>query len=337
MRNFIISDLHGNGYIYDSVLNYLQNELEYGNDDITLYINGDLIDRGLDSGSMLVDLYERVTNNIGIKICLLGGNHEHLMYHAYLKSRDKNLFDVNNSSMSNDWINYNAGFTTSRYLLKYLSIDDIDKLMDYISNLDVYHIFDEKINDKNILLTHACFVMDMLKRKPIKINEDLPRIVVALYTRKEGFNTRTKLGNDNFFTIVGHTPIYDECGYSYDRDDNILNIDGASALFGFYNTNYLYKRKYTDEDIINVNIPFSEYDEDVLKDLNDSSHSPLVEILDNKLRILTFNYKNEIIQGNYFEDGISIPIDNNELNSYRKYLNESKNTKKRVRLYDKVI
>ena len=45
MRKFIVSDLHGDGAIYDSVINYLEN-LHNEGEDITLYINGDLVDRG---------------------------------------------------------------------------------------------------------------------------------------------------------------------------------------------------------------------------------------------------------------------------------------------------
>jgi hypothetical protein len=145
MRNFIISDLHGNGYIYDSVLNFLQNELEYGNDDITLYINGDLIDRGLDSGSMLLDVYDRVTNHIGVNIKYLGGNHELLMYEAFKFSEGAKLdtlFEPLFNRRAGYWISDNGGFATSRYLIKYSNTEEVYKLMDFIGNLDIYHIFD---------------------------------------------------------------------------------------------------------------------------------------------------------------------------------------------------
>ena len=48
MRKFIISDIHGNGNLYYSVMSYLENISKC--EDVTLYINGDLIDRGLESG-----------------------------------------------------------------------------------------------------------------------------------------------------------------------------------------------------------------------------------------------------------------------------------------------
>ena len=333
MRNFIISDLHGNGFIYDSVLNYLQNELEYGNDDITLYINGDLIDRGLDSGSMLLDVYDRVTNNIGVKIKYLAGNHELFMYEAFKFSEGAKLdtlFEPLFNKKAGFWISDEAGFVTSRYLIKYSNTEEVYKIMNFIGNLDVYHIFDEKVNDKRILLVHACALKSMEDNVDLKLGDGSTKTEVALNTRKDSFLVRGKVGNDKFFTIIGHTPLDNEkYGYLYDPEDNTLNIDGASALFSFLNTRYLYKNKDPFTNIIDVVKPFSEYDKDVLNDLNHFSHSPLVEVENDRLKILTFNYKNEIIYGNYFQDGISIPIDNNDLEKYRKNL--SQNTKIRKR------
>ena len=62
MRQFIVSDLHGNGEVYDSIMSYLENISI--NDVVHLYINGDLIDRGLDSFRMLEDVIERVDGKI---------------------------------------------------------------------------------------------------------------------------------------------------------------------------------------------------------------------------------------------------------------------------------
>ena len=58
MRKFIVSDLHGNGNMYNSIIKYLENVNK--DDEIMLYINGDLIDRGLDSADMLLDVRKRI-------------------------------------------------------------------------------------------------------------------------------------------------------------------------------------------------------------------------------------------------------------------------------------
>ncbi len=44
MRKFIISDIHGFGNVYYSMMNYVDNISK--EEDVELYINGDLFDRG---------------------------------------------------------------------------------------------------------------------------------------------------------------------------------------------------------------------------------------------------------------------------------------------------
>ena len=56
MKKYVVSDLHGNGDIYDSIMTYLEHVSE--NEPLILYINGDLIDRGSDSMRMLKDIMD---------------------------------------------------------------------------------------------------------------------------------------------------------------------------------------------------------------------------------------------------------------------------------------
>ena len=335
MRNFIVSDLHGNGFAYDSIINYLVNESLNSDEPITLYINGDLIDRGIDSGSVLIDVYQKIHDtSFPFKIVYLGGNHELEMYKSYLETKDytlKELFESYMGQRSLRWYDRNAGYLTARYLKKYYSKEKISEVCEFIGDLDVYHIFDEAINDKRILLTHACAVTAMVNNLPLKINDDKTATDVAVKaTRKERLGNRG-VGNENFFTIRGHEPVYNECGYEYYKDDNVLNIDGASASFSYINTSYYHsKRLWTP--IEDMYIPYENYDEEVKEKLTKDSHVPLVEILpDNKLRILTFNHLNEIIIGNYFEDYKSTILNSNELDKLRNNLIINDKVKRRVR------
>ena len=120
MRKFIISDLHGNGNIYKTVMSYLDNISS--KEDITLYINGDLIDRGLDSVNMLLDVKRRITKG-PFKIVYLGGNHELMMYQIFQKRiRGLNTYD-------DIWF-HNGGLTTDLELHDRLTKEQIFELLE---------------------------------------------------------------------------------------------------------------------------------------------------------------------------------------------------------------
>ena len=110
MRKFIISDIHGFGNVYYSMMSYLENLSQ--NEDIMLYINGDLIDRGYESAEILLDLKKRVEEH-KFTIIYLGGNHELMMYQFF-----KNL-KKNKAIYDNDWYN-NGGIVTDNGLQELL-------------------------------------------------------------------------------------------------------------------------------------------------------------------------------------------------------------------------
>ena len=84
MRKFIISDIHGLGNVYYSIMNYLDNISKL--EPIELYINGDLIDRGMESAEILLDVKKRI-EEYNQRIIYLGGNHELLMHQIYKKRK----------------------------------------------------------------------------------------------------------------------------------------------------------------------------------------------------------------------------------------------------------
>ena len=116
---------------------------------------------------------------------------------------------------------------------------------------------------------------------------------------------RCRVGNKDYFTIIGHTPNDCKYGYVYLQGQNYLNIDGGAAAYakGYF-----------------------EYD-----------HVPLVEIKDGYLKILTFNNNNEIIYGNYFDGRMSISMSERELDEDRKCLKHEFKPKKLLRLADDII
>ena len=293
MRKFIISDLHGNGNIYDSIMAYLENISK--KDEVTLYINGDLIDRGEDSARMLIDVRNRIINNKSFPIIYLGGNHELMMYQESLKMID-GVFPPNST-----WMNYNGGYMTAYGLEDMVDIEEQSKIIDFVSNLKIYHKFNEELNDKKIVLVHAKCPREVKDECDLKIKDNSREIEKLLWTRQNPYELiNPRVGYKDYFTIIGHTPLKTKYGYKYNKRENYLNVDGGCA--GYV-------------------IGYDEYD-----------HTPLVEIdnKNNRLIILTFNNNNEIIYGNYF-DGKSYLMNEFELNNYRKNINKDVKVKKFIK------
>ena len=284
MKKFIVSDLHGNGNIYNSIMYYLENLKDSLDEDITLYINGDLIDRGIDSASMLLDVMKRVNNHSKIKIEYLAGNHELLMYKALNK-----IIRTGRRPLISDWF-LNGGIVTLDGLEQLVDKEDLPIINEFISNLKIYHKFQEKLDRKRIVLVHSKCPKVVDDECNLRIKDDNMLVDSCIWTRKEDAIFRVVIGNKDYFTIIGHTPLHNKYGYKYYEDENYLNIDGGCAAHV---------------------LGYKGYD-----------HTPLVEICDNSLRILTFNSNNEIIYGNYFEYGASIPMEEEELDNYRFFLNK---------------
>ena len=294
MRNFVISDIHGNGNLYYSVMAYLENVSML--DEVTLYINGDLIDRGLDSTEILLDVIERIKNpDNPFKIVYLGGNHELLMHEVYMdRIKGKNTY-------YNDWYD-NGGRITDDLLTETLETkEEILKVVEFISNLKIYHKFKEKIDGKNIVLCHAACPLTVKNDCHLKINSNNISIEYLLNARRDDpfIPFRCRIGHKDYFSVVGHTPNDNGLGYEYHVDENYLNIDGGCAYYAY--------GKF-------------EYD-----------HYPLVEINDGYLRILTFNNNNEITDGNYFINYENIPFSEEELEFERSLLSKSFKPKKLIK------
>ena len=293
MRKFVVSDLHGNGKMYDTIISFLENINK--EEEVILYINGDLIDRGQDSARMLLDVKNRIINNLGFKIKYLGGNHELMMYQASLGRYYKGKWPI-----FSDWFLYNGGKITAKKLKEKVTLKEENEIIDFVSNLDIYAKLDEKIDDKNIVITHAKCPKTILDDCILKIKNNDIIVNDTLWTRRSNpYNF--KIGNKQYFTIIGHTPVDNNYGYEYYDDDNCINIDGGCARYANGLLNY--------------------------------NHTPLIEIdsKNNRLVILTFNNENEIIYGNYFINKKSVKIEEDILDTYKQYLENNNKTKKLVK------
>lgn len=290
MRKFIISDIHGNGEVYDSIMAYLDNISD--NEEVILFINGDLIDRGLDSYRVFKNVIDRISGIGKINIKYLGGNHELMMYEALKKRKPNGNFDF--------WCNwfYNGGYMLECELEEEEDFEEKCAFYtEFLGNLDIYHKFREKVDDKNILLVHAATPLEVKDKCDMKIKDNNSNVEHAVWTRKEiyyssffgsdrimGYN---QIGNSRYLNIVGHTPVDDKKGFIYDEKENYFNIDGGCAYYacGYFNREFV----------------------------------PLVEVNNGYIRLLVFNHNNEIVNGYYF-DGKLENIDEESINNERLFL-----------------
>lgn len=288
MKKYIVSDLHGNGNIYRSIMKYLENVNK--NNELILYINGDLIDRGNDSADMLLDVIKKIKNKEGFEIKYLGGNHELMMYRALKESMRIMELSI--------WFS-NGGGITNDALINLVSKKEKEEIINFISELDIYYKFKEKLDNKQIVLVHAKCPEEIKDVCDLKI-KDNDKISDYVWKREDDLSVilNENLGNKDYFTIIGHTPVMNKKGYYYEKDYDCLNIDGGCGSYAY---------------------GFKNYD-----------HTPLVEIDEenNRLIILTFNNNNEIIYGNYFQNKKSIPMTEDELQMYKKYIDKNVKIKK---------
>ena len=81
--------------------------------------------------------------------------------------------------------------------------------------MDIYHLFDEKIDDKPLVLVHASVPINVLKECPIKIKDNNINTEYVVWARENDpyIPFKCRIGSDNYFTIVGHTPNNNKYGY----------------------------------------------------------------------------------------------------------------------------
>ena len=282
MRKFVVSDLHGCGEVYDSIMGFLDNISLV--DSVELTINGDLIDRGLDSFRMLMDVEKRIQDSDSFPIRYLAGNHELLMYSLLKKKKEGKPL-----GLSLDW-KMNGGEVTRDGINSCLERDTVAKqLKGFIGDLKVYHAFEEKVGEKPILVSHASAPKHVVNPCIRKIEDNSIANYFLLWAREyDDYGCRHMLGHPDYFTILGHSVVEKYPGFLYKLDQNFLRIDGGCAAYASGEFRL--------------------------------SSVPLVEICDGYLKLFIFNHNNEIVDGYYF-DGYKSKMSEEELKEARVFLN----------------
>lgn len=244
-KSYVISDIHGMYGSYMEAINQLQE-----ND--TLYVLGDVIDRGEYGIEIIQDMMQR--DNVHFVM----GNHEwymlktidilrkHRLENCSMKQafstisiESKKMLTVDSAFMF-IWMFQNNGIKT---ITKYLELPkkDQEEIYSYLSNSAIL----QKIQTKNhkICLVHACppnerTFIDLLENKGdgIVTYEDVSRnlnekyIEYMLEERRDvkGFELWASKG---YVTIYGHTPQKNAMIYR-DGDKHRICIDAACSMNG---------------------------------------------------------------------------------------------------------
>lgn len=222
VRNFIVSDLHGQGKIYTSIIKLLEEEQrKHPEDKVVLYINGDIIDRGPDSIAMLLDVIDRTKHRKGnIEVNLLAGNHELIMYKA-IKEREKGYWNRNS-----EWFLGNNGGQATRKQFDTLSIVRQEEIIDFLEKLPLSKVFDVPIlGDRGVVLAHASAI-DTTGLTLKDATQDINLFKVLWIRKNDPKCNFGPVGRKDYFSIVGHTAVKDIC---FDKQDNVLYTDCGCA------------------------------------------------------------------------------------------------------------
>lgn len=214
---YVMSDLHG---CYDKYIAMLEKiSLKYGD---TLYILGDVIDRGPDGVKILLDM---MTHH---NIVPLLGNHEYMAYKVlkrlnveitednYDKQLDKATMDI-----FQDWL-FNGGYETQKEFTM-LNHAKRKRVLEYIEEFSLYEIIE--VNDTKYALVHS----GLNNFDPDKDLDDYD-INDMLWTRCD----YDKIYFDGMILVTGHTPTFtidEEHDGKIFIKNNHINVD-CGAVFG---------------------------------------------------------------------------------------------------------
>lgn len=189
MAIYVMSDIHGDYEKYIQALNKIN--LKYSD---TLFIIGDIVDRGSQPIKILQDMMYR--HNI-IPII---GNHEFIAYSilkvVFQKIDDENSYKFDKKFLKDILLWFKEGGKTTFEEFKALSKKDMEKILDYLREFEAYE--EVRVNDVDYILVHAGLGNF---REDKKLYE---------YSLDELIFTRTDYSKPYYkdkIVITGHTPV----------------------------------------------------------------------------------------------------------------------------------
>ncbi len=187
---YVMSDIHGRLNYFEAMLKQIKLQPED-----TLYILGDVIDRGPDG----IKILRKIISMPNVKMLL--GNHEHMMLNTLnvpydLKNWNENL---NYSFARSLW--YGNGGDVTHKQFKHMRKDTRKEIINYLANLPIN--IDIEINGIKYKLVHAA-PLDFYKEYDYKYDDE---VEYAVWCRWSVFTMNELLKDTDYILIFGHTPV----------------------------------------------------------------------------------------------------------------------------------
>lgn len=194
---YVMSDIHGQYKAFTKMLDLINLK-----EDDTLYILGDVIDRG-DYNLDIIDYIKGEKNIIYLK-----GNHEEMMCEAYKSNDFKGWFE-------------NGGISTYKELMDLLS-NSRSYYLTYLDNLPLYKIVE--VNNIQYLLVHA----GLIPLKGFSLEETINIQKNNLLWIRRNF-LKSKLETD-YKIIFGHTKVSSLKYYVPLNEENLKRSENCNIV-----------------------------------------------------------------------------------------------------------
>lgn len=185
MSTYVISDIHGRKERFYKMIETLNFK-----DTDTIYVLGDVIDRGIDG----IEILQYIKNHEQFK--LLMGNHEYMMLQYYDEIKKENI----NPIYEERW--FRNGATPTYLSFEALDTNEKEEILEYIRLLPLA-ICDLKVNDRLFYLVHGAPV-NTIREGTIYLHTILPPSINAYDFIWERINVNTEYLKDRC-AIIGHT------------------------------------------------------------------------------------------------------------------------------------
>lgn len=214
MAVYVMSDLHGQYNRYCTIMKQLQLK-----EDDTLYILGDVIDRGEYGIKILLDIQQRKN------VIMMMGNHEHMML-EYMQAMKLDVKTAKDQIIISRW-NRNHNEPTLHEFSQ-LKVQEQDDLIGYLAQLPLAFP-NVQVNDKRFYLVHA-YPYPAFQEERIDLTICAQYNVEARELLWERIQGSEKFFNDRQ-VILGHTPTYffQEC-HPYTIWHQQLPIESAALI-----------------------------------------------------------------------------------------------------------